>query len=85
MFNYKMKPCERCWVDIPCVWKKKYCNQCRQIVDDELRKQREEKKRKTCIKCWKPISNITWQKKYCSQCRWIMDRELRRKKISASK
>ena len=45
MYNYKTKQCERCGKEIKNIWKKKYCNACRKIVDDEIYKAKYEKEK----------------------------------------
>ena len=45
MYNYKTKQCERCWKDMKAVWNRKYCLQCRKIVDDEIYKAKYEKEK----------------------------------------
>lgn len=42
-----MIKCEKCWKEIAKIWLRKYCVQCRKLVDKELRKQSIDKEKQS--------------------------------------
>ena len=41
MVNYIIIKCEMCGTEIEKKWKRKYCNACRKIRDDQLQKEKD--------------------------------------------